>query len=57
MIFQPDLETIPVEERAEEQRRGLAELMAKLKQREGFWREKLAEVSPDDPLTELPFTT
>lgn len=53
MIFQPDLETMPVEERAEEQRRRLAELIAKLKQRQGYWREKLAEVSPDDPLTEL----
>jgi len=56
VIFQADLETLPVEERAEEQRRGLAELIAKLKQRQGYWREKLADVSPDDPLTELPFT-
>ena len=57
MIFQPELETMPVEERAELQRARLAELIARLKGVEGYWAEKLAEVSPDDPLGEVPFTT
>jgi phenylacetate-CoA ligase len=57
VIFQPDLETMPVEERAAEQRRRQTELLAKLKQRQGYWGEKLADISPDDPLEQLPFTT
>ena len=57
MIFQPELETMPVEERAEEQRRRLSQLIERLNGVEGYWREKLADVSPDDELTHLPFTT
>ena len=57
MIFQPELETMPVEQRADEQRRRLSTLIARLKGVEGYWRDKLAEVSPDDPLEQLPFTT
>ena len=57
MIFQPELETMPVEERAAERRRRLSQLIERLKGVEGYWAEKLAEVSPDDQLTELPFTT
>jgi phenylacetate-CoA ligase len=57
VIFQPDLETMPVEQRADEQRRRLSTLIARLKGVEGYWRDKLAEVSPDDPLDQLPFTT
>lgn len=56
MIFQPELETMPVEERAELQRRRLSELVGRLKDVDGYWREKLADVSPGDELTELPFT-
>jgi phenylacetate-CoA ligase len=57
VIFQPEFETMPVEERAEDQRRRLSELIARLKRVEGYWAEKLVDVSPDDPLAELPFTT
>ena len=58
MIFQSELETRPVEERAEEQRRRLADLIKRLQDTDSdYWRGKLADVSPDDPLTELPFTT
>ncbi|MGH3080647.1 MAG: phenylacetate--CoA ligase family protein [Gaiellaceae bacterium] len=57
MIFQPELETMPVEERADEQRRRLSGLIARLKGVEGYWRDKLAVVSPDDELGDLPFTT
>ena len=56
MIFQPELETMPVEERAEEQRRRLAQLIGRLKTVEGYWADKLAEVSADDGLEQLPFT-
>jgi phenylacetate-CoA ligase len=57
VIFQPELETMPVEERAEEQQRRLSQLIDRLKGVEGYWAEKLAEVAPDDELTKLPFTT
>jgi phenylacetate-CoA ligase len=57
VIFQPELETMPVEERAERQKRRLADLIGRLKGLDGFWREKLADVSGDDPLGQLPFTT
>jgi phenylacetate-CoA ligase len=57
VIFQPDFETMPAEERADEQRRRLSTLIARLKGVEGYWRDKLVEVSPDDPLEALPFTT
>jgi phenylacetate-coenzyme A ligase PaaK-like adenylate-forming protein len=56
VIFQPQLETMPVEERAEEQRRRLSRLIERLKGVEGYWATKLADVSPDDPLEQLPFT-
>jgi phenylacetate-CoA ligase len=58
VIFQPELETMPAEERAEEQRRRLSDLIVRLKETDsGYWREKLADVSPDDPLDQLPFTS
>lgn len=57
MIFQPELETMPVEERAEEQRRRLSRLIERLKSVDGYWRAKLADVSPEDELDNLPFTT
>lgn len=57
MIFQPELETMPVEERAEEQRRRLSRLIERLKSVDGYWRGKLADVSPEDELDDLPFTT
>jgi phenylacetate-CoA ligase len=57
VIFQPELETMPVEVRADQQRRRLSDLIARLKGVPGYWQDKLADVSPDDPLTELPFTT
>jgi len=57
VIFQPELETAPVEARAEEQRRRLSELITRLKTADStYWRDKLADVSPDDPLDQLPFT-
>jgi phenylacetate-CoA ligase len=57
VIFQPELETMPVEQRAEEQRRRLSALIARLRQAEsGYWREKLADVSSEDELQHLPFT-
>jgi phenylacetate-CoA ligase len=56
VIFQPELETMPAEERADEQRRRLTDLIARLKGVEGYWREKLADVSSDDTIEQLPFT-
>jgi phenylacetate-CoA ligase len=57
VIFQPELETMPVEERAELQRRRLFELVTRLSATDsGYWREKLADASPTDPLDQLPFT-
>jgi phenylacetate-CoA ligase len=56
VIFQPELETMPVEERAELQRRRLADLVERLKEVDGYWREKLADASPDDAIEQLPFT-
>ncbi len=47
MIFQPELETMPAEERADLQRRRLRDLLTRLKAVDsGYWREKLADVSP-----------
>jgi phenylacetate-CoA ligase len=58
VIFQPELETMAVEERGELQRRRLAELLARLGTIDSpYWREKLAGVSDDAELAELPFTT
>jgi phenylacetate-CoA ligase len=56
VIFQPELETMPAEERAEEQRRRLSGLLQRLRGVDGYWRAKLADVSPHDPLDQLPFT-
>jgi phenylacetate-CoA ligase len=56
VIFQPELETMPAEERAELQLRRLAELVERLRGVDGYWREKLAEVSPQDGIDQLPFT-
>ena len=57
MIFQPELETMPVEERAEEQRRRLSALVSRLKTADSeYWRDKLADVSSDDAVDKLPFT-
>ena len=58
MIFQPELETMPAEERAELQRRRLAGLISRLKTAESeYWRQKLADVAPEDGIEGLPFTT
>jgi phenylacetate-CoA ligase len=58
VIFQPELETMPAEERAELQRRRLAELVERLKRIDsGYWREKVADVSAEDGFEQLPFTT
>jgi phenylacetate-CoA ligase len=56
-MFQPELETMPVEERAALQRRRLTELLARLRASSSpYWREKLAGVDSDE-LEALPFTT
>jgi phenylacetate-CoA ligase len=58
VIFQPELETMPVEERAELQRARLAELIERLQRLDsGYWPEKLADVLPGDDIDQLPFTT
>ena len=56
MIFQPELETMPVEERADLQRARLAQLVERLQRVEGYWAEKLADVVPGDEIERLPFT-
>jgi phenylacetate-CoA ligase len=56
VIFQPELETMPVEERAELQRARLAKLVERLQRVEGYWAEKLADVVPGDEIERLPFT-
>jgi phenylacetate-CoA ligase len=57
VIFQPELETMPVEQRAELQRARLGDLVQRLKRVEGYWAEKLADVIPGDDLERFPFTT
>jgi len=57
VIFQPELETMPVQERAELQRARLAELVERLQRADGYWREKLDDVLPGDDIERLPFTT
>jgi phenylacetate-CoA ligase len=57
VIFQPELETMPVEQRAELQRARLSDLVQRLKRVEGYWAEKLTDVIPGDDLERLPFTT
>jgi phenylacetate-CoA ligase len=57
VIFQPELETMPAQERAELQRQRLSELIERLQGVDsGYWREKLADVSPGDAIDQLPFT-
>jgi phenylacetate-CoA ligase len=57
VIFQPELETMPAEERAEEQQRRLSELITRLKGTDSpYWREKLVDVSAEDGIEQLPFT-
>jgi phenylacetate-CoA ligase len=56
VIFQPELETMRVEERAELQRARLAALVERLQRVEGYWAEKLADVVPGDEIERLPFT-
>jgi phenylacetate-CoA ligase len=58
VIFQPELETMPAEQRGELQRRRLAELLRRLRAADSpYWREKLAGVADDAELADLPFTT
>jgi phenylacetate-CoA ligase len=58
VIFQPELETMPAEQRGELQRRRLAELLRRLRAADSpYWREKLRSVDDDAELAELPFTT
>jgi phenylacetate-CoA ligase len=57
VIFQPELETMPVEERAELQRARLTKLVERLQRVEGYWADKLDGVLPGDDLERLPFTT
>jgi phenylacetate-CoA ligase len=58
VIFQPELETMPAEERGELQRRRLAELLARLRTADSsYWSEKLAGVADDAELDDVPFTT
>jgi phenylacetate-CoA ligase len=57
VIFQPELETMPAEERAELQRRRLAALLGRLKAVDSvYWRAKLADVAYGDAIDQLPFT-
>ena len=56
MIFQPELETMPVEERAELQRARLTDLVERLQRVEGYWAKKLGDVLPGDEIERLPFT-
>jgi phenylacetate-CoA ligase len=57
VIFQPELETMPADERGELQRRRLAELVARLRTAGSpYWREKLTSVADHAELADLPFT-
>jgi phenylacetate-CoA ligase len=57
MIFQPELETMPAADRAQLQRRRLADLVARLRSSGSpYWAEKLAGAEPDGELAALPFT-
>ncbi|WP_370326893.1 phenylacetate--CoA ligase family protein [Euzebya sp.] len=61
MMFQPDLETMPVDERRRLQDRRLADLVRRLQRVDtAWWRAKLdgvGEVTGVDDLPSLPFTT
>jgi len=58
VIFQPELETMPAEQRGELQRRRLAELLRRLRAADSpYWSAKLAGVDDDAELADLPFTT
>jgi phenylacetate-CoA ligase len=56
VIFQPELETQPAEERAALQRQRLTAQLARLKHATPWWRERLAAVDGDAPLEQLAFT-
>ncbi|MFL5931086.1 MAG: phenylacetate--CoA ligase family protein [Gaiellaceae bacterium] len=57
-MFQPEVESMAVEERAALQRTRLRELVARLRASEStFWNDKLAGIDEDAELAELPFTT
>ena len=56
-VYQPELETQPVEVRVSLQSTRLSNLVARLRTLDSpYWRAKLAEVEPDAALRELPFT-
>jgi phenylacetate-CoA ligase len=58
VLFQPELESMAVEERWALQRSRLRELVARLQASASpFWQEKLAGVGEDAEPAELPFTT
>jgi phenylacetate-CoA ligase len=58
VIFQPELEAMPKDERAELQRRRLARLLARLRRTDSaYWHEKLTGVPEGAELASLPFTT
>jgi phenylacetate-CoA ligase len=58
VIFQPELETMPAETRAELQRQRLHELLGRLRTTESpYWRHKLADVPEHADVNDLPFTT
>src|SRR6266516_1466805 len=56
VIFQPELEAQPVEDRQQLQVERLRHQLERLRNATPFWRAKLAGVDPDAPLAELPFT-
>jgi len=57
-MFEPELESMAVDERAALQRTRLRELVARLRDSEStFWGDKLAGIDEDAELVDLPFTT
>jgi len=56
VIFQPELEAQPVEDRQQLQVERLRHQLERLRNATPFWRAKLAGVDPDAPLAQLPFT-
>jgi len=57
-MFQPEVESMAVEERAALQRTRLRELVARLRASGStFWSDKLARIDVDAELADLPFTT
>jgi len=58
VMFQPEVESMALEERAALQRTRLRELVGRLRASEStFWSDKLARIDEDAELAELPFTT